>query len=162
MLWAAFDEPGEQVLRAQLAERAGEPDAPCPLPAARAERRCPVLRPGVVRLAAITETACDIDAMALHQGYVRGLKARGGAVHVGAAVTAIEPVSTGWRVRTADGTVFDAAEVVDAAGAWADAVARLAGVAPIGLAAFRRTIVGGAGAGPIAARTPDRAPRCRW
>ncbi len=147
VLWAAFDDAGDRALRGYLTERAGERDAPTELPVAEAERRCPLLRPGTLRYAAITETACELDAIAVHQGYVRGLRARGGTVLIGARVTALMRAGDGWRVRCADGTVLDTAEVVDAAGAWVDAIAGLAGVGRIGLRPFRRTIV--------VARVPD-------
>ncbi|GAA2553234.1 FAD-dependent oxidoreductase [Pseudonocardia hydrocarbonoxydans] len=146
VLWVGCDEPGERALVALLAERAGEPDAPAPLAAADAHRLCPTLVPGVVRAAALTAGAADVDTDALHQGYVRGLKARGGAVRTGARVTAVARDGDGWRV-TAGGAVLRAGEVVDAAGAWADEVAALAGVPRLGLAPLRRTIA--------VARVPD-------
>ncbi len=147
VIWAAFDDAGEHALRAELAERAGEPDAPVELAAAEAVARCPTLRSNRLRCAAITETACDVDAMALHQAYVRGLRARGGTVLASAPVTGLTATSGGWRVRYGDEQVLDTADVVDAAGAWADVVAGLAGVRPVGLQPFRRTIV--------VARVPD-------
>lgn len=44
-----------------------------------------------------------------------------------------------WTVRVADGRTFTASAIVNAAGAWADSVARRSGVAPIGLQPKRRT-----------------------
>lgn len=146
VLWVAADDTGERFLAALLAERAGEPDAPVPLEPADAVRRCPALRADRVRAAGLTAGAADADAMALHQAYVRGLRGRGGTVRAGAPVTALTRHGSGWRV-TAGGERIDAPDVVDAAGAWADAVAALAGVAPIGLTALRRTIA--------VARVPD-------
>ncbi|MGH3935332.1 MAG: NAD(P)/FAD-dependent oxidoreductase [Pseudonocardiaceae bacterium] len=140
-LWAAFDDDGEQTLCAELAQRADEPDAPMELTPQEAVARCPALRGDMVRVAAITEAACDLEAMALHQAYVRGLRLRGGCVRVAAPVTGLDPVSGGWRVRCGAADVFYAAEVVNAAGAWADLVAGLAGVPRLGLRPLRRTIV---------------------
>lgn len=137
VLWVACDDEGERALAAVLAERAGEPDAPIPVD--DAQRRCPTLAPGVVRAAALTAGAADVDTDALHQGYVRGLRARGGAVRTAAPVTAITRDGSGWRIE-AGGAVLRAGEVVDAAGAWADEVAALAGVPRIGLTPLRRTI----------------------
>ncbi|MGH8919328.1 MAG: NAD(P)/FAD-dependent oxidoreductase, partial [Actinomycetes bacterium] len=147
VLWAAFDDVGECTLRAHLAELTGEPDAAVELTAAEAVARCPVLRPNGLRCAAITEAACDIDAMALHQAYVRGLRARNGTVLTSAPVTGLTATSTGWQVRYGDEQVLDTTEVVNAAGAWVDVVASLARVRQIGLRPFRRTIV--------VARVPD-------
>jgi D-arginine dehydrogenase len=147
VLWAAFDGHGEQALRATLAEQAHEPDAAVELSPEEALVRCPVLRPEVLRVAAITETAGDLDVMALHQAYVRGLRRRGGCVRVARPVTGMVPVSGGWRVHCGPHDVLHAADVVNAAGAWADLIAGLAGVPPLGLRPLRRTIV--------VARVPD-------
>ncbi|MGH4008703.1 MAG: NAD(P)/FAD-dependent oxidoreductase, partial [Pseudonocardiaceae bacterium] len=122
VLWAAFDDDGARALRAELAERAGEPDAPVELSPEQAVARCPVLRRDVVRVAAASEAACDLDAMALHQAYVRGLRLRGGRVRVAAPVTGLAPASGGWRICCGAGDVLHAADVVNAAGAWADLV----------------------------------------
>ncbi|MDQ3763798.1 MAG: FAD-binding oxidoreductase [Actinomycetota bacterium] len=147
VIWAAFDDSGEHALRAALAERTAEPDAPVELPVDEAVARCGMLLPDRLRCAAIIEAACDVDAMALHQAYVRGLRARNGTVLASAPVTGLTATSGGWRVCCGDGQVLDTADVVNAAGAWADVVAGLAGVPPIGLQPFRRTIV--------VARVPD-------
>jgi D-arginine dehydrogenase len=139
-LFVATDDEGERALGKHLADRAGEPDAPEWIDGAAAERLCPALAPGVVRAAGLVE-ATDIDTDALHQGYLRGLRARGGEVRVGAPAERIERVSTGWRVHLGGAAgSLDTALVVDAAGAWADDVARRAGVPEIGLVPYRRTI----------------------
>lgn len=147
VLWAAFDDAGEHELRAGLAERAGEPDAPVELSVQEAMARCRLLRPNRLRCAAITEMACDVDTMALHQAYVRGLRARNATVLASTPVTGLSATSGGWRVHCGGGQVLDTTDVVNAAGAWADIVAGLAGVRPIGLQPLRRTIV--------VARVPD-------
>jgi D-arginine dehydrogenase len=153
VLHVAFDADGEAALAAELAEQAGEPGAPVPIEPAEAQRRCPVLRPGTVRAAAVVEGAADLDAEALHQAYIRGLLRRGGSVRTGAPVTGVRRSGSGWQVQVGpDGTVVGAAEVVDAAGAWADAVAARAGVPRIGLTPYRRTIA--------LARVPDPARLC--
>ncbi len=157
VLWAAFDDAADHALRDYLAERAGERDAPVELPVAEAERRCPLLRSGELRRVAITESAEELDAIALHQGYVRGLRARGGTILSAAKVTELTAVRGGWRVRCADGTALHTGDVVDAAGAWADAVAGLAGVPRIGLRPFRRTIVVARVPDPDRLRAPDGA-----
>jgi D-arginine dehydrogenase len=153
VLHVAVDGEGERALAATLDGQAGEPGGPVPLDPAQARRRCPALAPGRVRAAALVAGAADVDTEALHQGYVRGLRARGGAVRGGARVAAVRRCGSGWRVHTAAPArgveVFDAAGVVDAAGAWADVVAGLAGVPRIGLTPMRRTIA--------VARVPDPA-----
>jgi D-arginine dehydrogenase len=147
VLWVAADAVGEVALTAQLAERAGEPDAAIPVEPDEARRLCPALRD--VRAAALVETAADVDVDALHRGYVRGLRRRGGTVRTDAGVVALRRAGDGWTIDLADGTVVHAGEVVDAAGAWADVVAGAAGVPRIGLTPLRRTIA--------VARVPDPA-----
>ena len=142
VMWAAFDEPSEAALAVMLADRVGEPDAPVALTPAEAEECAPTLRPGVVRAAARTAAAA-VDTDALHQAYVRGLKARGGVVRTTAPARDISRNGTGWRVGD-----IATGLVVDAAGAWADVVADHAGVPRIGLQPYRRTIA--------VARVPDR------
>jgi D-arginine dehydrogenase len=84
--------------------------------------------------------ASEIDVAAVHSGYVRGLKARGGAVHTSAGVASIERVGDRWLVTDATGSTYDAGIIVNAAGSWCDQIATLAGVAPIGIAPMRRTV----------------------
>ena len=80
----------------------------------------------------------EIDVAALHQGYLRGLRARGGTLVTEAQVTALAREGGLWRAETAAG-VHAAPVLINAAGAWCDTVAQLAGVAPIGLQPKRRT-----------------------
>jgi D-arginine dehydrogenase len=103
----------------------------------------------------VTEAAGDLDAMALHQAYIRGLRRRGGCVRVAAPVTGLAPVSGGWRVRCGADDLLHAVDVVDAAGAWADLVAGLAGVPRLGLRPLRRTIVIARVPDPARLRTPS-------
>lgn len=84
--------------------------------------------------------AQDLDVNAIHQGYLRGFRRRGGEVAVDAGLETAHYAHGLWRVRTRAGE-FEAPYLINAAGAWADDVARLAGVAPIGLQALRRTAV---------------------
>ncbi len=82
----------------------------------------------------------EIDVHALHQGYLRGLRARGGTVATSAGVAALRFSDGLWQAATADGRVTRAPIVVDAAGAWADEVGRSVGATPIGLTPRRRTV----------------------
>jgi D-arginine dehydrogenase len=72
---------------------------------------------------------------------MRQLRNRGGVLHMGARVSRIERNSGAWLVTTEAGAQFAAPIVVNAAGAWADAVARLAGIEPLGFEPKRRTII---------------------
>jgi len=105
---------------------------------AEALNLCPVLREDYVAGGVYEPDSSDIDVAALHQGYLRMLRAREGRLVNNAEVHALARTGGGWRVQTAAET-YTAPLVVNAAGAWADAVAKLAGVAPIGLEPRRRT-----------------------
>ncbi len=100
--------------------------------------RLPVLRPDYVAGAIFDPSAMDLDVAAIHQAYLKGFRARGGELITDAKVIRIATDFAPWRVETRAGP-FEAAVLVDAAGAWADQLAALAGVAPIGLVAKRRT-----------------------
>jgi D-arginine dehydrogenase len=80
----------------------------------------------------------DLDVDAILQGYLRLFRARGGRLFNGEMVTAIEHVSGHWEVRTAN-SLYRADIVVDAAGAWADPIAELAGLGGVGIGPRRRT-----------------------
>lgn len=99
----------------------------------------PCLRPEAAFAGMREVGAADIDVNALHQGYLRGLRQRGGDVRTRAEVTAIAPDADGWEITLGDGSRMLARTLVNAAGAWADVVAGLAGVRPVGLEPRRRT-----------------------
>ncbi|MGX5661498.1 NAD(P)/FAD-dependent oxidoreductase [Diaphorobacter nitroreducens] len=101
--------------------------------------QAPCLRPEAVAAGMSEPGAADIDVHALHQGYLRGLRQRGGEIRTHAEVTALQRGEEGWHITLADGEVLRAGAVVNAAGAWADVVAAQAGVPPIGLEPRRRT-----------------------
>ncbi len=101
---------------------------------------CAALKPEAAVAGMLDPEAMDIDVDVLHQGYLRGLKARGGKVVVDAEVTGLERKAGQWQLATTQGA-FTAPVVVNAAGAWADVIAGLAGVERVGLVPKRRTIV---------------------
>jgi D-arginine dehydrogenase len=107
------------------------------LTAAEAVERVPVLRRERVIGAALEPDAYDLDVHAIHQGYLRGLRNAGGSIVCDAEVMHIARQAGGWEVATRAGT-WRAPVVLNAAGAWADRVAALAAVAPIGLQPKRR------------------------
>jgi D-arginine dehydrogenase len=105
---------------------------------AEARKLVPVLAPEYVAGAVHEPSATDIDVHALHQGYLRGMRARGGRLVTNADVHKLHRKAGSWTVGWGSETV-ETAIVVNAAGAWADAVARMAGAPPIGLVPKRRT-----------------------
>ncbi|GIT92857.1 glycerol-3-phosphate dehydrogenase [Jannaschia pagri] len=98
----------------------------------------PILSPDVAR-AAHQPDACDLDTDAMLQRAIRVIRASGGRVETDHAVTSLTPIPGGWRALSGDRAVT-ARLVFNAAGAWADAVARLACVAPVGLRPLRRSV----------------------
>ncbi len=102
--------------------------------------RWPRLRPDRIGGGVVDDGGSDIDVGVLHQAYVRRLARAGGIVERTARVDAVtRPAGGGWRVTAGDRS-WEADLLVDAAGAWADEVAVLAGVAPVGLRPLRRTL----------------------
>lgn len=97
----------------------------------------PVLK-DVVAGGVFEPDARDIDTNAMLQGYLRLFRAAGGRGLLRAEVMGMARDAGGWRLETAAGPVR-AQIVVNAAGAWADAVGGLAGLAPLGIAPKRRT-----------------------
>ena len=100
----------------------------------------PVFRKGYIDRAIFEAAAADIDVGALHQGYMRQLRERGGALVTGAEVIVIERTDEAWWLTTPAG-VYRARLLINAAGAWADEIAQLAGIPPAGVQPLRRTVV---------------------
>jgi D-arginine dehydrogenase len=85
-------------------------------------------------------SCADIDVAALHQAYLRAAKQRGVDLWCNAGLERAERNGAGWLLETRAGQVR-ATVIVNAAGAWADPVAALAGVKPLGITPYRRTVV---------------------
>lgn len=105
---------------------------------AEARDRVPVLRADALAGAIYEADPSDIDVHGLHQGFLRGIRRNRGQVLTSAEVTGLSRWAGGWRVKTPAGD-FVAESVVNAAGAWCDVIAGLAGVRPIGLVSKRRS-----------------------
>ena len=98
----------------------------------------PLLREEYVAGAVLDPEAMDMDVHAIHWGFIRGMRARGGKLVTGAELLGLERNADGWIARTAAGD-FASPVVVNAAGAWCDVVGAMAAAAPIGLVPKRRT-----------------------
>jgi D-arginine dehydrogenase len=98
----------------------------------------PVLRAEKILGGIYEPDASDMDVHSIHQGYLRGAKKNGAQLICDAQVTQIKRSSQVWHVQ-ADGHTYEARVLINAAGAWADAVAEMAGVKPIGLVPKRRS-----------------------
>jgi D-arginine dehydrogenase len=99
----------------------------------------PTLKQGWNR--AVLEPSCaDIDVAALHAACLRRARRDGAQLVTSARVTAADRRDAIWRLATPAGA-FEANIVVNAAGAWSDEVALRAGVRPLGLQPYRRTML---------------------
>lgn len=106
---------------------------------AEALEMVPVLRPERLKAAAYEHDAQDIDVDALHQGFQRKARAGGAKLLTEAPLTQATRENGAWTIATPKATVR-AKILVDAAGAWADTVAKLSGVAPLGIQPMRRSM----------------------
>jgi D-arginine dehydrogenase len=90
---------------------------------------------------AVAEPSCaDIDVAALHQHYLGLAKRRGVEQRVSARLEFAERQGEHWRLSFGRSGEVRAKVLVNAAGAWADTVAGLAGARQLGLQPLRRTI----------------------
>lgn len=91
---------------------------------------------------AIWEAECaDIDVAGLHQHYLSTITAAQVPLQCRAQLASAQFSDGVWDMVTADGDTFRAATLVNAAGAWADKAATIAGVKPLGIAPKRRTVI---------------------
>jgi D-arginine dehydrogenase len=137
-LFAASNDQYEQLQR--MAEQEDVRLVAQQLSAAATRALCPVLRSDYAVAGLYEPNACDIDVHGLHQAYLRQLRERGGHLKKSLRVDAIGRAAAGWAVH-AGGESFVAPTLINAAGAWADQIALLASVAPIGLRPLRRTAI---------------------
>jgi len=91
-------------------------------------------------LGVIEASSTYIDVAALHADYLGRARRAGTDLIVSAPLRTANRTADGWHLETGAGA-FSASILVNAAGAWADAIALQAGVAPIGIQPYRRTMV---------------------
>lgn len=102
-----------------------------------ARQRVPILKPEALGFAALSEAAYDIDTDRVLQGFARQIRHSGGTILTRQRVRTIRK-SGHWVVEATE--VFEARHVVNAAGAWVDEIARMAGIPPIGIVPRRRSM----------------------
>lgn len=100
--------------------------------------RFPILNRDTVGFAALRDAIYDLDTDQMVQGYVKAARHNGVQIVTGARVDGLRKTPTGWAVTTASET-YEAHNLVNAGGAWADQVAKLAGVTPLGIQPYRRS-----------------------
>jgi D-arginine dehydrogenase len=110
-----------------------------PLDPAALARLCPVLRtgPGAALRGFLDPTGLKLDADALLQSFAKAVRAQGSEIRLGQRVEKVERAGDAWTVND----TVAAPVLINAAGAWCDRVAVLAGVTPLGLQPKRRTII---------------------
>lgn len=101
--------------------------------------KIPVLDPSSFDRAAYDSEAWDIDTNALLQGFARTARDLGAKIVTSAEVTTISRRASGWTIVTKTAE-YEARTLVNAAGAWVDRVAQMAGIAPIGFQPLRRSM----------------------
>ncbi len=99
----------------------------------------PILNHLKVADAGYADHAQDIDTDLLIQGFAREAKGNGARIVTRARVAGICKDGTGWRVDTAL-QAFSARIIVNAAGAWVDQIAAMAGIRPLGFTPLRRSM----------------------
>lgn len=129
---------GQEEVLSDIAAAGGAGGAVEELTPEEAAARVPVLRPERLTGAIWEPNPGELDVAAIHQVYVRRLRRDGGEILTSSPVRSLERVDGAWKVEAGD-TAIRAAVVVNAAGAWGDEVAAMAGVAPVGLRPLRRT-----------------------
>jgi D-arginine dehydrogenase len=133
------DEAGEPALAMKAAEFADSPVSLQEMDRPVLERRIPGLRKEW--RAGLYEPSCaDIDVAGLHAAYLAAARAEGVVLVTNARLRAAGLKQGRWHLETAAGELT-ADVLVNAAGAWADEVAAIAGEAALGIQPYRRTIV---------------------
>lgn len=106
----------------------------------QAVAHCSALRPDSVAGAVFERECYDIDVNAVHHGFLRGIRRSGGTVLTNAMVGGIRREDGLWIASIPSGE-FAAPVLVNAAGAWGDDIAEIAGLLPLGLQPMRRTVI---------------------
>ena len=102
-------------------------------------RKIPGLRSGWSE-AVWEPLCCDIDVAGLHQHYLALAKNAGVTLECRARIASARRAGNGWSLAAPDGRNWTAATLVNAAGAWADPLAELAGARSLGIQPLRRTV----------------------
>ncbi|HMN76337.1 MAG TPA: FAD-binding oxidoreductase [Burkholderiaceae bacterium] len=133
-----FAGPHEQAALDAFAASLAAEFTPQRLDAAQVRALIPAFKPGYIGSGLLEADSFDIDVAAVLQGYAAICRANGAHFAYDSPVTVLARDGGGWCVVT-PGATLRAPIVIDAAGAWGDEVARLAGAAPVGLVPKRRT-----------------------
>jgi len=106
----------------------------------QAVKLCPILRANVICGATYDPDWKSIDTHEMMQGFQRGIKINGSQVLTNSELTLAQRKGQVWYLETSQ-TTTTANTIINAAGAWANSVATMAGVTPIELTPMRRSAV---------------------
>ena len=104
------------------------------------QKRVPSVKDGYATSAATDDSCLDIDVHALHMGFLKGIRRNGGEIILKAPLENCDHHEGLWNCTIGKQRV-EAKILINAAGAWGDHIAKIAGVKPIGLNPLRRTMV---------------------
>lgn len=102
--------------------------------------RVPALRADYVAAGMLDPELLELDVAAILAGFLKGARAQGAVLHRNAEVLGLGAEGDGWRIELRQGVVHGGV-VVNAAGAWADTLAGLAGIGGLGIVPKRRTAI---------------------
>jgi D-arginine dehydrogenase len=122
-LFVATDDASEQAVR-QTAESTGAMEL---VDTATAVGLCSALRVDRILGGGVDLGGASIEVAALHQVYIQRVRRHGGTVLASAPLHAVARRTRGWQVTAGEHSLATNV-IVDAAGAWVDDVADLAGV----------------------------------
>lgn len=105
---------------------------------AELKQRHPLIREDFAEAGMLDESGSDIDVHALHQGFLKTFRERGGSLLTGTEVSDLRRNGDVWQISSSSGEV-SAAIVINAAGAWAEKIGAMAGAETVGLVPKRRT-----------------------
>lgn len=134
ILWLADDPTGEAALESELAQDTVEE-----ISVERAKAMFPLLREDRVRRCALETGTGALDVHGVHQTYQNRFRARGGERLLDARVTELGRENGSWWIQAGPHRI-NARVVVNAAGAWADRIAAMAGIPTVGLQPKRRSV----------------------
>lgn len=112
------------------------------LSADEVQRIVPILRTGKGGVVGglLDKDARKLDAHAMLETHRKSIISAGGEIALRSPIKGLSRQAGRWIVDTPSAS-YSAKVVINAAGAWVDEIARLASVAPIGIAPLRRTVI---------------------
>ncbi len=134
LIWIAM--PGQEEALANHLSSTGAGER---IPVEKACEIIPILNAATISEATFEADPADLDVNEILMGYVRLFRKNGGELHCDSPVSRLARDGGSWTIESGQET-FSAPVVVNAAGAWADEVAALAGLKKVGLTPLRRSV----------------------